>query len=784
MDPRNQKERAMSPSSLVPALPVIPSSRSILSVLPQHSLTPQETSIQRYQRSSIVDFELASVSNLITDRPSSPIQTPSGLRVLQCSSSSAFEGTDFHPSSKKGKSGLVYHDQMDPLQPWHLRCKQQLPLRHTCYDGIVGAQTDDGQWVLTSPNVAFVPQPVLDRIRVEVKSDGRCGIADPIQWPQLFSKVYCHYALILHRPSDPNDPRQPIWWKPTQQDFVPVHASAVSYLGTLAYQPLKRLERLVEQMSTRIMLYTSRRGGTPTYINFCDLSMRAACNCLSFPSTYRDLVVQVVNVQRYWLESEAWLEYMENYQQKILSPPISSPSLAKECFMGTYTADPVVAFKLFSAGIPVWLIRSPIAITNEIAIEQVVLLTCPADIVVSHEGFGQLVYSGQVGEHHHAAINKGGHTYMDIPKIFLSKDNINPVANTNPSAPSQPTQLVPSSSSQSIISQSSSRNVNKATARSRTRSSHEPYRRDKRPSRATAAQAAVSQRDKFIEENHPLFPPRIPIWTESLAQVDRKVSALGKIDYFVPEPALLVGPSIRPTKPSYFRNWLRGREPWLHIITHSKYEQPPIHQQGWRDYLNHQNLDEAAHGTTHTARQKAVVLSLFKALSVDEDLEVGHEVEFYGRPFPLDSLDVQLCREVVWEVFEMGFRLELWALDKHICRPPSRSLYEQQIFEYERLTLISRVFGDSGHIRVATLPTGNHGLAATDLAARIVALEAFRRVLIRWPGAPAPLVATSISVNLPDRKVEEMERLAVTFYLDQFYIYSSRAAIVPHRFPL
>ena len=117
---------------------------------------------------------------------------------------------------------------MNPLQPWQGRCKEQLPcklrlnqdfacvdttpvVRHTCHDGIVGAQTDDGQWVLTSPNSSFVPLPVLDRIQVEVKSDGRCGIEDPIQWPQLFSKVYCHYALILRRPDDPNDPRQPIW---------------------------------------------------------------------------------------------------------------------------------------------------------------------------------------------------------------------------------------------------------------------------------------------------------------------------------------------------------------------------------------------------------------------------------------------------------------------------------------------------------------------------------------------------------------------------------------------
>lgn len=59
--------------------------------------------------------------------------------------------------------------------------------------------------------MTYVPQPVLGRIQVLVREDGRYGVEDPIQWPQLFTTQYCHFPLILRRPSDSEDPRQPIW---------------------------------------------------------------------------------------------------------------------------------------------------------------------------------------------------------------------------------------------------------------------------------------------------------------------------------------------------------------------------------------------------------------------------------------------------------------------------------------------------------------------------------------------------------------------------------------------
>lgn len=335
---------------------------------------------------------------------------------------------------------------------------------------MVGCQTACEQWVLTSPNVDFIPEPVLDRIQVLVRQDGRFGVEDPIQWPQLFSTTWSHYALIQRQPTDPNAPHQPIWWKPSRKDFVPIHGSAVSFLGTLDSQPRSRLQALVDEMSTKIETFVKTRRNSPSHLNFCNLSMRASLNCLSFPSTYRDLVVQVTNVQRYWLEADAW---MAKYQENMFVASDHHVSPVNMSYMGAYTADPVSAFKLYCSGVPVWLIRAPETLTSDVAIKSFVALQIPGHIEVGIEGFGQLVYEGRVGERHHVAVSKGGHTYMDIPQIFLSKVDPTSTSSTAASVPSSSTlqNHVPSRPSQSTqdIGASTSTRGSKVVTHPKTR---------------------------------------------------------------------------------------------------------------------------------------------------------------------------------------------------------------------------------------------------------------------------------------------------------------------------
>lgn len=238
----------------------------------------------------------------------------------------------------------------------------------TYRDGLVGFATDDGKWVFTSPNANWIPQPVFGHISVAYREDGRCGTEDPIQWPQLFCHSLPHLAVIMHRPKDPADSRQPIWRAITMEDFVPLKGSVVSCLGTLSAARRMDLRRLVDSMAERVMKHCYLHPTVSSRLNFCDTAMRNAAMRLDYPATYRDIVLQAVNVQRYWLECMAWLDWVETLWDDFFPTVNATPPPLQSQYMGAFTTDPAVAQKLLSAGIPVWLMRHPDMITADVVI--------------------------------------------------------------------------------------------------------------------------------------------------------------------------------------------------------------------------------------------------------------------------------------------------------------------------------------------------------------------------------------------------------------------------------
>lgn len=289
-------------------------------------------------------------------------------------------------------------------------------------DRLAAADSYCDHTVITLPNMDFIPQPVIGRVKVKLRVDGRFGVEDPIQWPQLLSFKYSHFSCILREPSNAQDPRKLIWWKLNSQDFIPTHRTIVSSLGTLRPAFREALDALVLDLSARVRCYQVRHSDKLSHLNFCETSMRTSLNCLSFLITYRDLLVQVVNVQWYWLECDTWIHWNEHILPVILKP-LPSPIPVDHNLMGTFTSDPTAAFKLFSGGIPVWFLHLPDVITSETSIVLVVLLTHPDKIEVDTGSFGSTLYAGKAGEAHLMAVSMGGHTYIDIPKVFLSSQH-------------------------------------------------------------------------------------------------------------------------------------------------------------------------------------------------------------------------------------------------------------------------------------------------------------------------------------------------------------------------
>ena len=284
-------------------------------------------------------------------------------------------------------------------------------------DGLIRASGD--HLIFMSPNINFVPQSVLSRIEVKIHADSCFGIEDPIQWLQLLSFKYSHMSCIQRQPTSLWDWQKLIWSIPGPQDFIPVHETIVSSLGSLRSSFLQLLGRLVRKMSEKVREYQRRKVEEVNYLNFCETSMRISYSYLEFSATFHNLLVQVINVQWYWLECDAWIHWNERILLTVLKPP-STPTPVDESLMGVFTFDLTAASKLFSDRIPVWLIRPPEAITTDTFIGDEVSLMLPKNLVLDTDLFGSIIYAGRSGDGHLAATSMGGHTYIHILKVFLS----------------------------------------------------------------------------------------------------------------------------------------------------------------------------------------------------------------------------------------------------------------------------------------------------------------------------------------------------------------------------
>lgn len=142
----------------------------------------------------------------------------------------------------------------------------------------------------------------------------------------------------------------------------------------------------------------------------------------------------------------------------------------------------------------------------------------------------------------------------------------------------------------------------------------------------------------------------------------------------------------------------------------------------------------------------------------------------------------RIAREVVWDLYEHNFRLELLALDR--CAVPRGSM--SQLEGLQRDDRVRQCFPNDSLVNL-DVPVEDRGLGASDWGHRMQWIEALRRVMSAWPHCPEALKTTS-AVNsvgtgfiTGDKKmVSDVERMAYPFYCQTFFNYFGRAPSVPH----
>lgn len=320
--------------------------------------------------------------------------------------------------------------------------------------------TPDQKWVIKGLNVDWIPQPVLGRVDVAMRSDGRFGIADPLVWPQVASSRQPHLVMIPRRPL-PSHPAAVLWENVQPADFEPVNDDPQgSHYGRLTQSVLDRQERAASSLEkpvqdcllgfhTRIQLLAAQekaarqpgvrqvhardRAALETKVSRLrelHAKLSLAVDMFRVPSTLRDASSQRGHLHRCFAELWAWLEWDRSGPARIQPPQGDVPRLHSgldgQGVMGAITAEVPAASALYLAGAPAWLLVR--AVTTSPASAAPLRLTEPTPLpatpteIMPHAGRSALA-----GAEHLAAIWGCSQSVLDIERIPLPAEHQLPV---------------------------------------------------------------------------------------------------------------------------------------------------------------------------------------------------------------------------------------------------------------------------------------------------------------------------------------------------------------------
>ncbi|KAJ3540930.1 hypothetical protein NM688_g6157 [Phlebia brevispora] len=795
-----------------------------------------------------LDRELLSLVD--TSTPATPRNQPSVLPVTlspgspsECPSTPAISLATISRDASPAPSEFLDNTEMrfEQLEGPVLYRLPRFPPSNgaiTFMDGLVGCETQDGKYIITSPNMDFIPQPVYGEVTIVRQWNGHFGVYDPVMWPQLYIEQsrFRWLMAIARMPTDPRSPYMPIWRPLVTDDLKAAPNSVTRSFFVVNEARQDDLRPLVINMSLRAERFM-QQNEKQLELESLVASMKGALQRLAFPSSQADLVRQYSCVQRYWLMIDAWIEFHVHVFKiyKFFDPFIRRRPTVRTDLMGAFTNRPHVASHMFNAGVPVWFMRFPDQMTGREAIRDIVNLT-PANFRMDSGLFPNTpIFQGWAGEKHMIAIATHAHAYKDLD--IVPHDEVAPQTRQlvatrviAPTAVQAITSVVPgpSSSVDRIPHSTNSRHEpyskpkakkakTKAKVKAKAKAKAKAHNQKKQSTEqkdqdmeqmdvdvpkgdqnteaAEMTRAAAEKipktgltRTKFEDLSHPIWPPCIPAWQSALSRIDQSQTVVphhAVWQYWVPDAAIFVSTGAEGRLEQYLTNWLRARDNWFWILDHeamAKKSVRPLRPQEWRDYLNMTEFkpDSLEKATKSSERRREVYRLFQRALGVDKVFEeTAQEYQWYNEKW-VPSSSQQGC-EILWELCEVGFRCELTELDRHLV--PNNAL-DTDVFEHVenfRRGRIQKVFGGRPLV-LNTLPLRNEGLAASDIRDRVDSLEALRAIMHRWPDVPEHIkLLPPLTVAISADELARIEVIMCLHYTQRFYNIAGRAPTLPRR---
>ncbi|KAI6147072.1 hypothetical protein BKA82DRAFT_36004 [Pisolithus tinctorius] len=270
----------------------------------------------------------------------------------------------------------------------------------------------------------------------------------------------------------------------------------------------------------------------------------------------------------------------------------------------------------------------------------------------------------------------------------------------------------------------------------------------------------------------------VAAWREADKNLQRVSSGLVDPGYHFLKPTLFVNVSMPERKKIYLFNWLSARALWIsQVDLHlpSRFPSPQM----WRDFLN--TIDTDPLPSTQTTLRKSAVQDILGEGIINSAQGLAgapEEITWRGMQVKISSLSnppLWFIWSLLWELYELNFRYELYALDRGLI-PNLWSSSDEMWLTCQ--TLLYSIFpGESGLVMWSeSLPQDSCklGLCATDVLTALPYINKFCHLLSVWPGVPARLQYLVEMKDQDDKEVYAVFSLVCGFYVQTAFDFLRR----------
>lgn len=276
---------------------------------------------------------------------------------------------------------------------------------------------------------------------------------------------------------------------------------------------------------------------------------------------------------------------------------------------------------------------------------------------------------------------------------------------------------------------------------------------------------------------HESFPSRLYIWDGASRKLAELQCFTGPslLKHFLPDPAIFVNPSSR-LKSSLVLSWLRIRPVFLWRL--GLPDPPSFPNREWRSIL--EAADNFRTGSQDRKEKLDILQSLVKeshsrGIVLDEQNISSAPARWNNQLVQCNtygSLDPQLVCEVVWELYEAKFRLEILTIDRHLVPEPQGHGEEVQMQKEE--WFLRELLAHHPYITQPGLSSSsNHSL-------RTQYLRGLFYLVKGSPGKKPLELEGPFPKDDDDLGVKEIEDVLANYYICVFVKVYHRPPTIPH----